>query len=261
MGITRIHNTAVSGISRINNVATTSLSKINNVLIGSSGGTNWQSTIYDFNTQTRNTNASSQWSPSTAYANDGWVNGTSAVNGTQWTSGVNAKGLNCDSGTTPSSGTGPTGGMTSVTNGTPNSSSTQRYLYKETSSSRNSWDMIMRTPGYNFSTLMNSTTNNLRMVFWYHAYGSTSWGGNLYTIYTDTATTSTSTAATQLKTLAASGNTMAASSSPYLIQYVDLNSYRTINSTYYFYMLLNPQTVGTSFRHDIALDTVYFEEY
>ncbi len=260
MAILKFTGTSWTSIAKLDNIAPSSIAKVSNTSVPSSG-TPWQSTIYDFNTQDREDNARDDWEPSTAYANDGWVNGEDAINGSRWTSGRNSKGLNCDSGTTPSSQTGPAGGMTSVTNGTPNGSSSQRYLYKETSSSRNYFDHICRTPGYNFSTLMNSTTNNLRMVFWYHAYGNTTWSGNLYTIYTDTSTTSTSTASTQLQTLAASGNLMSATTSPYLIQYVDLNNYRTVNSTHYFYMLLNPQTAGTGFRHDIALDTVYFEEY
>ena len=230
---------------------------------GSSGGTGgpiFQSTIYDFNSEIP-TSSSNGWFPSTAYVNDGWVNGTGAVNGAQWTSNITTLGLNSDSGTTGSSSTGPTGGMTSATNGTPSTSSSQRYLYKETSWSRNLSEHLVRTPGYNFSTLMSSTTNDLRMVFWYHAHGPTTWSGDLYTIYTDTATTSTSTTATQLQTLGSSGNLMTNSSDAYIIQYVDLNSYRTINSTHYFYILLGQQTSGVSYRHDIAIDTVYFEEY
>tara|TARA_R110002167_G_scaffold99006_3_gene260037 strand:- start:769 stop:1551 length:783 start_codon:yes stop_codon:yes gene_type:complete len=260
MAILKFTGTSWTSIAKLDNIAPSSIAKVSNISVPSSG-TSWQSTIYDFNSQTRQTGNNSDWSPSTAYTSDGWINGQSAINGSQWTSGTSAKGMNCDSGTTPSSQTGPAGGMTSITNGTPNSSGFQRYLYKESSGIQYTWDHICRTPGYNFSSLMNSTTNNLRMVFWYHAYGNTTWSGNLYTIYTDTSTTSTSTASTQLQTLAASGNLMSATTSPYLIQYVDLNNYRTVNSTHYFYMLLNPQTQGTGFRHDIALDTVYFEEY
>tara|TARA_Y100000385_G_C12881960_1_gene546134 strand:- start:41 stop:781 length:741 start_codon:yes stop_codon:yes gene_type:complete len=226
---------------------------------GGSGGALFQSTIYDFNSEAINTG--NGWSPSTAYAADGWVNGTSAVNGTQWSSGTNTQGINSKSSSTSSSNTGPAGGMTSVTNGTPSTSSSQKYLYKETSANRHYLDHLARTPGYNFSTLMSDTTNDLRMVFWYHAYGATTWNNDLYTIYTDTATTSNSTTATQLQTLGHSGNLMSQSTDAYIIQYVDLNSYRTINSTHYFYILLNSQTAGTGYRHDIAIDTVYFEEY
>ena len=249
-----------TGITSVSAIAKANIASIDNIAVPGTG-TPWRSNIYDFNSEARETNQNNDWSPSAAYAADGWANGQVVINGSQWTSGVQAKGVNSNYANTPSSFTGPAGGMTSTTNGATNSSSTQRYLYKETSGGRNIYDHICRTPGYNFSSLMNNTSNNLRLVMWYHAYGNTTWSGNLYTIYTDTSTTSTSTASTQLQTLAASGNLMSATTSPYLIQYVDLNNYRTVNSTHYFYMLLNPQTAGTGFRHDIALDTVYFEEY
>jgi hypothetical protein len=249
-----------TGVTSVDNIAKASIASIDNIAVPSSGPL-YRSTIYDFNNEVANTNAAADWPPSAAYAADGWLNGLNCVNGTQWTPGISCKGLNCDFGTTPSSQTGPDGGMTSTTNGTPNAASTEKYLYKETSSSRNLWDHVMRTPGYNFSTLMTSTSNNLRMVMWYHAYGNTTWSGNLYEVSVDTATTSTKANSTLLQSLPAAGNLMASGASPYLIQTIDLNSYRTIPATYYFYILLNPQTTGTSYRHDIAVYTIYFEEY
>ena len=249
-----------TGVTSVDNIAKASIASIDNIAVPSSGPL-YRSNIYDFNTQTANTNAAGDWAPSAAYTTDGWLNGLNAVNGTTWTVGTSVKGLNCDFGTTPSTFTGPAGGMTSTTNGTPTAVSTQRYLYKETSSSRNLWDHVLRTPGYNFSTLMTSTSNNLRMVMWYHAYGNTTWSGDLFTVYVDTALTSNDVAATTLYSLPAAGNTMAGEASPYIVQNIDLNSYRTIPATYYFYILLNPQPTGTSYRHDIAIDTVYFEEY
>ncbi len=262
MGITKIHNTAVTSILSINNVLTSGISKINDVDLGSGGGgTPWISTIYDFNSEARETNQNNDWSPSAAYAADGWVNSQSAINGSQWTSSVLAKGLNSNYSTTPSSQTGPAGGMTSTTNGATNSSSTQRYLYKETSGGRNIYDHVCRTPGYNFSSLMNNTSNNLRLVMWYHAYGNTTWSGNIFQVFTDTATASNAGIATGVRTLPAAGNTMAATNSPYIKQEIDLNAYRTLNQTNYFYLILSPQTAGTTYRHDTAIDTVYFEEY
>ena len=249
-----------TGVTSVDNIAKANIASIDNIAVPS-GGPLYRSTIYDFNTQTANTNAAGDQAPSAAYTTDGWLNGLNAVNGTTWTVGTSVKGLNCDFGTTPSTFTGPAGGMTSTTNGTPTAVSTQRYLYKETSSSRNLWDHVLRTPGYNFSTLMTSTSNNLRMVMWYHAYGNTTWSGDLFTVYVDTALTSNAASATNLYSLPATGNTMAGEASPFIIQNIDLNSYRTIPATYYFYILLNPQPTGTSYRHDIAIDTVYFEEY
>jgi hypothetical protein len=249
-----------TGVTAVDNIAKANIASITDIDVPSSGPL-YRSTIYNFNGETAQTNPASDWAPSAAYAADGWVNGVSAVNGTTWTAGVSVKGFNCDFGTTPSTFTGPAGGMTSTTNGTPTAVSTERYVYKETSSSRNLWDHIVRTPGYNFSTLMTSTANNLRMVMWYHAYGNTTWSGDLFNVYVDTALTSNAVAATNLYSLPAAGNTMAGEASPYIVQNIDLNSYRTIPATYYFYILLNPQSTGTSYRHDIAIDTVYFEEY
>lgn len=249
-----------TGITAVDDIPKANIASIDNIAVPSSGPL-WRSNIYDFNGEATNTNPAGDWAPSAAYAADGWVNGVGVVNGTTWQPGVSVKGWNCDFGTTPSSLTGPDGGMTSTTNGTPDASSAQRYVYKETSSSRNLWDHIARTPGYNFSSLMTSTANNLRLVFWYHAFGSTTWSGDLFTVYTDTLTTSNSTIATNLYSLPAAGNTMAAGNSPYIVQNIDLNAYRTAPSTYYFYILLNVQNTGTSYRHDIALDSLYFEEY
>lgn len=249
-----------TGITSVDNFAKANIASIDDIAVPSTG-TTWRSTIYDFNTQATNTNAGADWAPSAAYAADGWLNGVPAVNGTTWTAGVSTKGWNCDFGTTPSSLTGPNGGMASVTNGTPDAASSQRYVYKETSSSRNIWDHVARTPGYNFSSLMSNTANNLRLVFWYHAYGATTWSGDLFTVYVDTALTSNAVAATTLYSLPSAGNLMSSGADPFIVQNIDLNAYRTSPATYYFYILLNPQTTGTSYRHDIALDSLYFEEY
>ena len=115
-----------TGITSVDNFAKANIASIDDIAVPSTG-TTWRSTIYDFNTQATNTNAGADWAPSAAYATDGWLNGVPAVNGTTWTAGVSTKGWNCDFGTTPSSLTGPNGGMASVTNGTPDAASSQRY--------------------------------------------------------------------------------------------------------------------------------------
>jgi len=249
-----------TGITSVSAIAKANIASIDNIAVPGTG-TPWRSNIYDFNSETRETNQNNDWSPSAAYAADGWANGQVVINGSQWTSGVQAKGVNSNYANTPSSFTGPAGGMTSTTNGATNSSSTQRYLYKETSGGRNIYDHVCRTPGYNFSSLMNNTSNNLRLVMWYHAYGNTTWSGNLFQVFSDTGQTSTGAVSTTVYTLPAAGNTMAQTNSPYIVQNIDLNAYRTSPATYYFYLLLSPQPTGTTYRHDTAIDTVYFEEY
>jgi len=258
MAIDKINATAWANIASVTGVAKASIANFGGVSApagGGGGGTPWVSTVYDFNGQS--TQTSTGWVPNTAYAADGWVNGNSSVNGTSFRSGTTSQGLNCDSGTTPSSRTGPGGGMTSPTDGTIDSASGQKFLYKEASSGRSGWDHVGRTPGYNFSTLMTSTSNNLRLVFGYHAYGSNI-TTNIYNIYTDTATTTNTSSATLLSTLAASGNTMSSSNASYVIKSIDLNAYRTVNSTHYFWINL---PIVSSYRGDIAIDSVYFEEY
>ena len=254
--ISKITGQAFTAASSVSAIAKASIASVSTQTAPSSG-TNWISTIYDFNAQNAQTSPVSDWIPDSAYAADGWVNGNTSVNGTEFRSGTVSKGLNCDYGTTPSGSTGPNGGMTSYTDGTIDTATTQRYLYKEASSSANLKDHVGRTPGYNFSTLMNSTANNLRMRFGYQAYGSNI-TPDIYNIYVATTTTTNVASATLVATLAASGNTMASGAVAYTIMDIDLNAYRTVNATHYFWINL---PVGTSFRCDTAIDSVYFEEY
>ena len=254
--ISSISGKAFTAANSISGIAEASIASMSSQT-APAGGSNWISTIYDFNTQTAATGQSADWSPSAAYTTDGWVNGNSSVDGTSFRVGTSSKGLNCDSGTTPSSLTGPNGGMTSYTDGTIDSATDQRYLYKESSGTYATYDHVGRTPGYNFSTLMNSTANNLRMRFGYQAYGSNI-TPTIYNIYVDTATTTNVASATLVATLASSGNTMASGAIAYTIVDVDLNAYRTVDATHYFWINI-PRT--TSYRGDTAIDSVYFEEY
>ena len=254
--ISTISGHAFTAAASISSIAKASVASMSSQTAPASGS-NWISTIYDFNTQTTQTSATLDWSPSAAYTTDGWVNGNSSVDGTQFRTGTPSKGLNCDYGTTPSSSTGANGGMTSYTDGTIDSATDQRYLYKECSGSRNLYDHVARTPGYNFSTLMNSTANNLRMRFGYQAYGSNI-TPTIYNIYVDTATTTNVASATLVATLASSGNTMADGTIAYSIVDIDLDAYRTVDATHYFWINL---PAATGYRGDTAVDSVYFEEY
>lgn len=254
--ISTITGQAFSSVTSLSGIAQASIASLSSQT-APAGGSNWISTIYDFNSEIQYPSPTVEWIPSSSYASDGWVNGNSSVDGSQFRSGTNSKGLNSDYGTTPSSSTGANGGMTSYTDGTIDSASGQRYLYKESSSSRNLYDHVGRTPGYNFSTLMNSTANNLRMRFGYQAYGANI-TPNIYNIYVATTTTTNVSSATLVATLAASGNTMASGAIAYTIVDIDLNSYRTVDATHYFWINL---PVGTSYRCDTCIDSVYFEEY
>lgn len=259
MPIDKISGSPWPTISKVSPTPHSNIAKVSGVDSPSTGSP-WSSTIYTFDNQSNDVTVPG-WVPGGTnpnYATDGWLNGTNCVNGSFWSfSNFPLNGLQMDSGGTASSGTGPAGGMTSEINGTPDSASGKRYMYKESSGARRSYDTVVRTPGYNFSQLMNNTGANLRMVLWYHAYGSNI-VNNIYEVWTDTATTSNRASSTNIKTLAASGNTMSNTTDPYLIQYIDLNSYRTLNQTNYFWIVIGQMT---GFRGDVAIDTVYFEEY
>ena len=256
MPIDKITGVAFTAIDELSGIAKASIANVSGIAAPSSGPL-YQSTIYTFDNQTNATG--SGWIPGGTnpnYATDGWVNGTSAVNGTTWGS-TTVRGIDMDSGGTGSSSTGPNGGMTSYTDGTPNSAAGLRYMYKEASGSRSSETNVVRTPGYNFSTLMSSTANNLKMVLWYHAFGSNI-VYDIYSLYTDTATTTNDTLATNLITLPASTNTMPNGSASYIKQEIDLSAYRTLNQTNYFWITIG---IMSGFRGDVAIDSVYWEEY
>jgi hypothetical protein len=257
MGIDKISGIDIASLTDVSGQARGDIASVSGIA-ATSGGPKWQSTIYTFDNQTNDNQ--NGWTPGGTnpnYATDGWANGAAGISGTQWQSGTTSQGMNMDSGGTGSSNTGPNGGMTSYTNGTPDSSSTKKYMYKEASSGRRTFDHVVRTPGYNFSSLMTNTSNNLKMVFWYHAFGSNIIY-DIYSLWTDTATTSNTTQATNLVTLPASGNTMPNGAAPYVIQEIDLNAYRTLNQTNYFWLVIG---IMSSFRGDVALDSVYWEEY
>ena len=258
--ITDINGVALSGITDINGVAKANISDINGVDIPS--GSLYQSTIYTFDGETAVTDGTSEWSPSTSLANDGWVNGNSSVNGSKFRVGsVSSKGWNLTSGATASGGTGPNGAMTAYNNPAVDSSSSKKYLYREASNNRYIYDFVARTPGYNFSQLMRDTSNNLRLKFGYHAYGSSISDG-IYQVYIDTATTTNTNNGTVLQTLYASGNKMSSGSDDFVIVSVDLNSYRTVDATHYLWLNGTPTYGGSrQYQGDTAIDSVYIEEY
>jgi hypothetical protein len=218
--------------------------------------TGYESLLYSFENQSTNT-GTGDWSVSAPMSDaPAWANGTSVVDGTYWglTSNKTVKGWNLDSDSTPSGGTGPTGGATLPDGVISTSAGSDKYMYTEATSGRNAYCFVCRTGGYNFSTLMNNTSNNLDLEFFVHGYSSSGQMGDLF-VYIDTATTSNNASATLLDSQTSFAQ--ASDSSNYTKITVSLNSYRTVNSDHYIYFVSQN---GTGFRSDLAVDLVQIKE-
>ena len=208
--------------------------------------------LQNFESQPENTD--NNWSPAFGI---GWVNGTGAVNGTYWDGENNTViGWSCKEGATTSGFTGPAGGV-DLSGTTPPFApldGTGKYIYTESSSpySNGSYVWVSRTQGINFSTAMDSTSNNLKLIFYVHGFGTQM--GDLG-IFIDTAASSNNGNATSLQVLNSFSQT--SHSSPYTKIEIDLNSYRTVNSDHYIYFVYQG---NTGFRGDLALDGVTFQE-
>ena len=202
--------------------------------------------FYQFEGETPVTNTG-DWSPG-----NGWVNGSSAVDGTYWgrDSNKTVKGWNLDTGTTPSSGTG-TGPNNGVDVSDGSHASSTKYMYTEVSSSRHTRCFVTRMPVFNSSNMIDSG-NDLDLKFWVHAYGSAI--GDLY-VYIHTATTANHSSATELAAYESfSGYT--SQSSVWQQKTISLNSYRN-GADYYIYFISQN---ATSFRGDLAVDAVQIIE-
>jgi hypothetical protein len=252
MSIDKVNGVLWSSIVKITSVVKANIAKVSGV---SSPVDLYSSLLYSWENQTPQENAASDWVVSTPMSDaPAWVNGTSAVDGTFWglTSNKTVKGWNCGQNNPPSSNTGPAGGATTP-DGTPTTSiDSNQYMYTETSSSRNLYCFVARTGGYNFSTLMSDTSNNIDLTFWVHGYGAAM--GDLFT-YIDTSTTSNDTNATLLNSQTTF--TQTSRTSNYTEITVSLNSYRTVNSDHYIYFISQN---GTSFTSDLAVDLVQITE-
>ena len=173
------------------------------------------------------TRTASEWSPSngggTPGSNDltGWVNGSSAVDGTHWKTSSNSqtpritvnqtvRGWSCGpvaSGEgTSSNNTGPRGGVDTGTLTAASGTLTQgantsisdvnsRFLYTETSSPHGSKQFVMRSRAYNWNQSMTDTSNPLILSFFCYAHG---FNCGTLSIYIDDATTSNDGEATWL---------------------------------------------------------------
>jgi len=200
--------------------------------------------FYQFESESAVTNNSQDWSPS-----NGWVNGSSATDGTYWgrDSNKTVKGWNLDVGSSPSSSTGPDDGV-DVSDGSH--ASNTKYMYTEVSG-RHLYAMVTRMPVFNSSNMI-SSGNDLDLKFWVHAFGSQI--GDLY-VYVHTAATANHSSATELAAYESfSGYT--ATSSVWQEKTISLNSYRN-DADYYIYFVSQN---ATGFRGDICVDAVQIIE-
>jgi hypothetical protein len=215
--------------------------------IQSSKPTNLYSITYDFSGQTAVTNTGN-WSPKAGTGMADWVNGTGAVNGTYWTGTKSVKGWNLsndtDSNSTPSSSTGPGGGGYNGSTG---------FMYTEVSSGRHAYVFVCRTPALNFSTLMGSTSNDLKLKFKKHGHGIET--GHLFVHISTSSKTnhSSSTNLASYTSFSQTGHTSAWTS----ITDISLNSYRTVNSNHYIYFA---SYNATNWKGDLSVDNVEISE-
>ena len=209
--------------------------------IQSSNPPNLYEITYNFAGQTAQ-ETTGNWSPEAGTGMADWVNGSSVVNGTYWTGSKTVKGWNLsnqtDGNATRSSYTGPDKGYNGSTG----------FMYTEVTSSRHSYVFVCRTPAFNFSTLMEDTSNDLKLKFKVHGYGGNM--GDLF-IHISTNSTTTHSSSTQIgsyTSFSQTGHTSAWTSAE-----ISLNSYRTVNSNHYIYFA---SYNATSWQGDLSVDYV-----
>ena len=224
--------------------------------------TGYESLLYSYENQPTQESGTQNWAVSTPMSTSpAWANGTTAVDGTYWglTSNKKVKGWNLGQDGTTSSSTGPTGGATLPDGVCSTATGEEKYMYTEGTGTLDLTSVylycfVCRTGGYNFSTLMNDTSNNLDIEFFVHGYSSTNTGHDLF-VYIDTAATSNNTNATLLESI--TSFSQSGDSSNYTKVTVSLNSYRTVSSDHYIYFVAQN---GTTFRSDLAVDLVQIKE-
>jgi hypothetical protein len=271
-----INDVVPNTINKIGSIFLSGASKIigQSIVTPTPPAPSFSSTTFSFEDQTVVESTGSQWSPSLTHAD--WANGSSAVNGTYWglTTNKTVTGWDLAQDTTPSNYTGPQGGATEPS-GTPTQAvGFDKYMYTEATSSQNLLCFVARTPGYNFTTEMASTLNNLTLEFWVNAYGDQM--ADLY-VYIDDAATSNHTNATLIDYFTASHSgpqdtgtttlTQNSNSATYdFVTYtgavwskitLSLNSYRTIDANQYIYFVAQN---GTGYKADIGIDLVKIYE-
>ena len=224
------------------------------------------SPLYSFEDQPPSENAALDWIPS-----NGWVNGVSCINGSpsDWdpNSSLSTKGWNLGDAGTPSTSTGPNGGVNIFNNNIPGgtSSGVRRYIYGETSQSGSVSSeyyirrFIARTPSFNFTTLMDDPVNNdLILRFYVHGFGADI--GNL-TIGVSQFPTETSSSLTQLAYYPEDSWPQNSTTDAYTK--IDLSlpgNIKQANTDWYFYFVYNKP--NGSFNGDLAVDSVgFYEQY
>lgn len=228
----------------------------------------------------------------------GWSQGHAAVFGTSdpvvsdditsvgpWTSrdragsliNVYPLGWRYDYNATGSGLTGPDGAATSRTNNAVDGSTSSKYLYTEGSSSNSGMNddgnrmFLLRTPGKNYSTEMNSSTNILRFSAQVHGKGL-----NIgdFEVWVDNADRSNSSKAVKLFTFSSDSFSQESTSDDYDRVTFDISTIdhpvlgsidvRSQNDTFYFYIVhmppVLPEPAGSFWSADMAIDNVYIEE-
>ena len=281
--IEKVSGIAFSSIADFSGIAKADIAKLSNVDATSS----LFDVTWTFDGQSTYTSTSGNgWSP-TGDMSD-WVSGAQACSdsGNKWAAtqssndgnlGTNrtATGFRIDFNGTGSSGTGPSGAHNGL--GGHDTSSGTRYAYAETSGVLDTNNhFIARTPGYNYSTAMGDTSNNLDLKFFVHAYGSNI---GILKIYYDNLASSKSTSATLLaecvgsnpsgftgtltnsaeshSQISPASQSWTSNGSNWVQFTVSLNDIRTTNADHYIYFVYQGTT---SFRGDLALDDIQIVE-
>lgn len=293
-------------IEKINGYATTSITKLNGIALSSIADVNGYdvpaASLFDV---TFNFDGQTNYTTTSTSAFAGWVTGTGSMSswrgganacsdtGNKWANGATgtdallgtnkvSRGFGIDYNATSSSFTGPSGAHNG--SGGHSTVTSTDYMYAETSGQTpTNSNFLARTQGYNFSTEMSDTSNDLNLKFYVHAFGQAM--GRLH-IYYDNAATSKATDATLLATCvgshsgayttgtttltntASSPSTISPASQTWSgltsnwIQFtVSLNALRSLNDTYYIYFVYAGGTgANGNFRGDLAIDDVQFVE-
>jgi len=251
--ISKLDRIALDDIDKVDLYAKTSIKNINGYTIPSA-----LNELFNFEDQTTNESGAQDWNPSGTHVE--WETDTAVVTGGgSWgnpagNSNTTTDGWNLGFGGTTSGGTGPLGGVDSDLDGSHDTSG--RYMYVEGTGVKDDRVCVVRTPGFNFSTAMLSTSNELDLKFWLHQYSSVSGQGHNLYIYIDDASTSTESDATLLHSITdfSEYNSNGANWSQ---KTVSLNSYRTTDATHYIYFVADG---AITFRCDISIDNVQFLE-
>ena len=251
--VSKLDRIALDDINKVDLYAKASISKINGYTIPG-----LFNQLYDFEDQTTNESGAQDWNPNNTHSD--WETDTAVVTGGgSWgnpagNANTTTDGWNLGFGGTSSGGTGPSGGLDADLDGTHDTSG--RYMYVEGTGVKDDRVCVVRTPGFNFSTSMVDTSNDLDLKFWLHQYSSVSGQGHNLYIYIDDASTSTHADATLLHSIT-DFSEYNGHSAAWSQKTVSLNSYRAVDATHYIYFVADG---ATSFRCDIAIDNVQFLE-